>query len=99
MNENCYYNDHDWHGGGACVHCGERLRCFCGQFVTESSMRAHLESCRNDEVPLMAIIHYELPDDLHRALKIRAAEEGVTLKALIIRYLELGLGVERELTE
>jgi plasmid stability protein len=47
----------------------------------------------------MAIIHYELPDDLHRALKIRAAEEGVTLKALIIRFLELGLGVERELTE
>jgi predicted HicB family RNase H-like nuclease len=45
----------------------------------------------------MAIIHYELPDDLHRALKVRAAQEGVTLKVLIIRFLELG--VERELTE
>jgi plasmid stability protein len=50
----------------------------------------------------MAIIHYELPDNLHRALKIRAAQESITLKALIIRYLELGLSgelVERELTE
>jgi plasmid stability protein len=42
----------------------------------------------------MAIIHYELPDDLHRALKIRAAQESITLKALIIRYLELGLSGE-----
>lgn len=37
------------------------------------------------------IIHYEIPDDLHRALKIRAAEEGITLKALIVRYLTEGL--------
>lgn len=36
-------------------------------------------------------INYELPDDLHRALKIRAAEEGVTLKELIIRLLTEGL--------
>lgn len=37
-------------------------------------------------------INYELPDDLHRALKIRAAELGITLKELIIRLLEDGLG-------
>jgi hypothetical protein len=36
-------------------------------------------------------INYQLPDDLHRALKIRAAEEGITLKALIIRLLSEGL--------
>lgn len=32
-------------------------------------------------------VNYKIPDDLHRALKIRAAEEGVTLKDLIIRLL------------
>lgn len=36
-------------------------------------------------------INYTIPDDLHRALKIRAAEEGVTLKELIIRLLTEGL--------
>lgn len=36
-------------------------------------------------------INYELPDDLHRLLKIRAAEEGITLKELIIRLLSEGL--------
>jgi plasmid stability protein len=39
----------------------------------------------------MVSINYEIPDDLHRQLKIRAAEEGVTLKDLIVRYLEEGL--------
>lgn len=39
----------------------------------------------------MAILHYDIPDDLHRALKVRAAQEGVTLKALIIRLLLVGL--------
>lgn len=35
----------------------------------------------------MSIIHYELPDDLHRALKIKAAEEGKTLKQVILDAL------------
>jgi len=35
------------------------------------------------------IVHYEIPDDLHRALKIEAAKRGVTLKALIIELLSL----------
>ncbi len=39
----------------------------------------------------MGRINYEIPDDLHQALKVRAAEEGVTLIALIIRYLREGL--------
>ena len=38
----------------------------------------------------MVSINYELPAELHRQLKIRAAEEGVTLKDLIVRYLEEG---------
>lgn len=36
-------------------------------------------------------INYQIPDDLHRALKVRAAEEGVTLKQLIIDLLTYGL--------
>ena len=41
-------------------------------------------------------VNYEIPDDLHRALKVRAAEEGVTLKALIIRLLSAVLEEPRE---
>lgn len=40
----------------------------------------------------MAIIHYEIPDDLHRALKVKAAQEDKTLKALIIELLALMVG-------
>jgi predicted HicB family RNase H-like nuclease len=36
-------------------------------------------------------INYQIPDDLHRALKIQAAEEGVTLNELIVRLLTEGL--------
>jgi len=32
-------------------------------------------------------VNYEIPDDLHRALKIRAAEEGKTLKQIILDAL------------
>lgn len=39
----------------------------------------------------MSWVKAYLPDDLHRLLKIRAAEEGVTLKELIIRLLSEGL--------
>ncbi len=37
-------------------------------------------------------INYEIPDDLHRALKVRAAEWDMTLKALITKYLMEGVG-------
>lgn len=40
------------------------------------------------------IIHYEIPGDLHRSLKIRAAELGITLKELIIRLLTEGVGAD-----
>lgn len=36
-------------------------------------------------------INYEIPDSLHRRLKITAAERGLTLKDLIIELLEEGV--------
>lgn len=46
IDPDCYYGDHEWRGGGACVRCGVQLRCYCGQFVTESGIDKHLrESC------------------------------------------------------
>lgn len=39
-------------------------------------------------------VNYEIPDDLHRALKMQAASEGVTLKALVIRWLTEKLETE-----
>lgn len=32
-------------------------------------------------------INYTIPNDLHRALKIQAAREGLTLKELITQWL------------
>jgi predicted HicB family RNase H-like nuclease len=40
-------------------------------------------------------LNYRIPDDLHRALKVRAAQEGVTLKALVIRLLSEAVGMSR----
>lgn len=42
----CHYGDHAYHGTGACVRCGVRLRCYCGAFVREDSIEAHFETCR-----------------------------------------------------
>ena len=39
-------------------------------------------------------VNYEIPDELHRALKIRAAEVGLTLKDLIIQILTEALEPE-----
>jgi predicted HicB family RNase H-like nuclease len=36
----------------------------------------------------MALINYELPDDLHRRAKAAAALRGVTLKDFVIEALE-----------
>jgi plasmid stability protein len=45
----------------------------------------------------MAIINLrDFPDDLHRALKIKAAETGTTIKALMIRYCEEGLKRDKQ---
>jgi hypothetical protein len=46
INPNCHFGDHDWRGSGVCVHCGKRLRCYCGQFVTEDGIDKHIrDSC------------------------------------------------------
>ncbi len=42
----------------------------------------------------MPSINYEIPSDLHRALKVRAAQEGISLKDLIIRLLSAGVGIK-----
>lgn len=40
----------------------------------------------------MSVIHLkDFPDELHRALKIKGAETGTTIKALMIKYCEEGL--------
>lgn len=36
----------------------------------------------------MAVIHYDIPDDLHRRAKAAAALEGKTLKDFLIDALE-----------
>lgn len=41
----CIMEGHDYRGGGACVRCGDRLRCECGQFVTDAGFDAHLANC------------------------------------------------------
>jgi len=38
-------------------------------------------------VQTMARIHYEIPDDLHREVKAKAALEGKTLKQYLIEAL------------
>ena len=45
----------------------------------------------------MSVIHLkDFPDDLHRLLRIRAAEEGTSIKALMIRYCEEGLKGDKQ---
>jgi predicted HicB family RNase H-like nuclease len=34
------------------------------------------------------LIHYEIPEELHRRVKVAAAQQGITLKAAIIQSLE-----------
>ena len=43
-NPDCYFGDHDWRGG-ACVACGKRLRCSCGQFLSVDNIDAHTLRC------------------------------------------------------
>jgi len=38
----------------------------------------------------------EFPDDLHRALKIKAVEDGTSLKDLLIRYAQEGLARDKK---
>jgi len=34
------------------------------------------------------LIHYEVPDELHRRAKAKAAERGITLKEFVLQALE-----------
>ena len=43
-------------------------------------------------VQTVARIHYEIPDDLHREVKARAAIEGKTLKQYLIDALSVSVG-------
>lgn len=45
MDPDCYMEGHLWRGGGVCVRCGEELRCYCGRFIREDQLDAHVESC------------------------------------------------------
>lgn len=44
----------------------------------------------------MARIHYEIPDDLHRKVKAKAALEGKTLKDFIIEALAAAIVEDRD---
>lgn len=37
--------DHEWHGSSQCAACGARLRCFCGVFIREDRIDAHMPKC------------------------------------------------------
>ena len=39
----------------------------------------------------------DIPDDLHRSLRIRAAEKGTNVKALVLRYCIEGLKRDRQI--
>ncbi len=39
-------------------------------------------------VTVVARIHYEIPDDLHRRVKVAAAQQGITLKQFLLDALE-----------
>jgi hypothetical protein len=66
VNEVCYQEGHLWRGTGACVYCGEQLRCFCGRFVREDGIEKHL----NESCPLASL--QEREDD-HHAIEAQPA--------------------------
>lgn len=46
-------------------------------------------------MPGVAIIKYELPDDLHRQAKAAAALKGISLKQYVIDALERAVAADR----
>lgn len=42
-------------------------------------------------VSMMVTLNYTIDDDLHRRVKVAAAQRGVTIKALVIAALEAEL--------
>jgi len=53
--------------------------------------RGAMPKPRTEEAPRMKRLFVEIPEDLHAALKSRAAEERRTVRAVVIRLLEQGL--------
>jgi len=45
---------------------------------------------------MAAINLRDVPEELHRALKVRAAQRGIKLYALVLEYLEEGLKKDKE---
>lgn len=43
-------------------------------------------------------VHWELPADVHRALKVRAARDGKTIPAVAVDALRVALGLKRKET-
>ncbi len=48
---------------------------------------------------MVAVNIRDFPNDLHRFLKIKAAEDGTTIKALIIKYAQDGLQRDKKSTK
>ncbi len=63
MNADCHYGDHQWRGGGICIACGTRLRCYCGAFVREDGIEEHLKKC-----PVTLAAEQAEYDELHSHL-------------------------------
>ncbi len=38
----CHFGDHLYLGGGTCVRCHKPLRCYCGRFIREDELDAHI---------------------------------------------------------
>ncbi len=47
-----------------------------------------LDSARYAYVAAVTVLHYDIPDELHRRAKAAAAMQGVTLKAFILTAIE-----------
>ena len=48
---------------------------------------------------MLAVNIRDFPAELHRSLKIKAAEDGTTIKALLIKYAEEGLARDKITTK
>ena len=46
---------------------------------------------------MAAINLRDMPEELHRALKVRAAQRGIKLYALVLEYLEEGLKRDKDM--
>jgi hypothetical protein len=66
---------------GKCAHCTEYAR------LTERTQQVSESDERGSTVPTVGSINYEIPEDLHRELKVIAARQGATLKAVVIAAL------------